>query len=205
MSSLRKCNRCGTESGDDAQFCHKCGNTLTVGAYQQKNQPPMLYQPYTPPSKKDNTGLVLAVLVVVVLAISMVVAAFAISDAVRDMPWDEWTDNNVDMSVDSPSSYTNLSDPPVDGYVYVRLTVTIDNQRDAALTLGPDHFLLYTSDNQYYGYSTAVPDSVPASIESGASETFFIGFMIPESSVPSVLKMDVQDDMFGTVTAVIPS
>jgi hypothetical protein len=176
-----------------------------MGAYQLQSRPPMLYRPYTPRPEKNNTGIVLAVLVVVVLATSMVVAAFAISEAVRDMPWREWTNSNVDMRVDSPSSYINQADPPKDGYVYVRLTVTIDNQREDALTLEPDHFLLYTSDDQYYGYTTAAPDSVPASIEPGTIETFVIGFMIPEDSVPSVLKMDVPDDMSGTITAVVPS
>lgn len=198
---MKRCSNCGAESGDEAQFCQKCGNTLTAGTYGRS----MLYTPYVPPQKKDNTGLILAVVIVVILAIGLVVAAFVVTDAMKKIPWEEWADYNVDMSVNSQEPYLNPSDLPENGYKYVRLSVTISNDRVDALTLEPDRFLLYTSDNQYFGYATAVPDNVPASIDSGDTTTFVIGFMIPEDSVPSVLKMDIPDDMFGSVSAVVPS
>ncbi|QLH75693.1 MAG: DUF4352 domain-containing protein [Methanomassiliicoccales archaeon] len=198
---MRKCSNCGTESGDEAQFCHKCGSTLTVGTYVA----PMLYKNYVPPKQKDNTGLIVAVVIVMILAVSMVLAAFFISKAVDDIPWEEWSDLNIEMKVNSQSVYHNPSDLPDEGYKYVRLSVTITNNRGGDLSLEPDHFLLYTSDNQYYGYSTAVPENVPTSLEPGETQTFWIGFMIPEGSVASLLKMDVPEEVFGTVTAVVPS
>jgi hypothetical protein len=165
----------------------------------------MLYRPYAPPHKKDQSGLILAVVVVIILAVALVAGAVMLSNAVRDMPWDEWTNADIDMSVDSYTYYSNPSSPPIDGYTYVKisLTVTIDGTED--LTMDPDMFLLYTSDDQYFGYTTSVPDTVPPSIRSGSTASFDIGFMIPENLVPSLLKMDVPGDIFGSVTAVVPS
>ncbi|MCE5295513.1 MAG: DUF4352 domain-containing protein [Euryarchaeota archaeon] len=201
MTALRKCNRCGAESGDNAQFCHRCGNTLTMGAYGQ----PMLYRPYEPPQKKDQTGMILAVIVVVILAAALIAGAVVMSNAVRDMPWKDWTTADIDMSVDSYTYYDNPSSPPFDGFVYVQLTLTVNNDGAQDLAMDPDMFLLFTSDDQYFGYTTSVPESVPSSISSGSSASFYVGFMIPENLLPSLLEMDVPGEFFGSVTAVVPS
>jgi len=202
---LKKCNRCGAESNDEAQFCYKCGSSMTVGAYQPQNQPPRLFVPApVQTQKKRETDSVLAIILVVVLAVALIIGAVIFGNAVSRMPWDNW-DHDIDMTVTGQSDYASSSDPPVDGYRYVVLTVTVENNGDTDLTLKTDQFLLYTSDDQYYAWASAVPESVPSSIGNGDEATFMIGFMIPEDSIPSVLELNLPDYMFGTVRTAVPS
>jgi hypothetical protein len=116
------CGRCGQENPADSKFCTRCANPLTqvppppAPAQQWQPAPP----PYVPP-KKDNTTLIVIVVVIVALIVALsVYAAWVVFKNV-----DEFSDNEVTVTV---TSYVSVT---------MDLTITINDEVVDTITLGP--------------------------------------------------------------------
>lgn len=116
------CGRCGQENPADSKFCTRCANPLTqeppqpAPAQQWQPAPP----PYVPP-KKNNTALIVIVVVIVVMIVA--VSAYAVWVVFREV--EEFSDNEVTVTVTSHVSVT------------MELTITVNDVVVGTFTLGP--------------------------------------------------------------------
>ena len=145
----------------------------------------------------------LALAVIALIAVSVVAGAIVVSNAINNMPWNEFGDYNTDMTVQNCSTYTSADLPAPTGQKYVMVTAFIHSDRQGTLPLSPAYFLLMTAQGGIYAYSALVPNSVPASIASGSGASVSVGFLIPEDATPVDLRLMLVEDWGGHVDAAI--
>ena len=116
------CGRCGQENTTDSKFCTRCANPLAQVPPQpapvQTWQP--VPPPYVPPKKNNNTVILIVVVIVVLIVAVSIYAAWVVFRQV-----DEFSDNQVTVTVTSDVSVT------------MDLTITINDEVVETFTLGP--------------------------------------------------------------------
>jgi len=195
---VKKCNRCGMDVADEAQYCFRCGNDLAPA----RNVAPT----YVPPQpKKDNTGVIIAVVVVIILVVAIVASAWAISNAWSQVPWEDIDRTDLDMTVISRDNNPPQLADPGENNKFVQLTVSLTNNRSSDLILTPYDFLLETADGFSYGYSQNVPNTLNVTLSKDQTVVFKIGFEIPQGSTPTLLRfyLNLEWDIF--IEAIVPS
>jgi archaellum component FlaG (FlaF/FlaG flagellin family) len=139
---------------------------------------------------------------VAILIVAAVAGAVALSSAMSNLPWSNWTDSEAQMTVQTCTP-GNATAP--EGKQYVTVTAWVQNLGHDSLTLTPGRFLLLTGEGGYYSGTYDVPSQMPGTLSKGEGAAATVGFLIPADETPASLRLIIIEDLLSHVDASIPA